>query len=153
MAEFEDTQAMPAVPRLAGRGHDLVCDEGFRRATQGGRSGVVVKLRLPSYRSLPLSCVPEIGLNVDGEAVKNSELTLLLDNNPHQIAELSALSDIWWFVLDPAELFAPLGNLGDGEHDVEVTVREIVPYATGGRMVLSHSCTKRLRLDVDDAIA
>ena len=150
MAAATDTQTMPTVRRPAGKGQDLLRDDGFRRAVRTEGEGVMVKVRLPSYRSLPLSCITELTMSIDDRAIADDDLLLLLDGNVHRIRDLAERIDLWWFVLDTAEVFAPLeSDLADGVHRVELGLREVVPYATGGKTAVSHSCAKDLRLGAE----
>ena len=145
-----DIQIIPTVRRPAGKGQDLLCDHGFRRATRTEGVGVMVKIRLPSYRSLPLSCITELTMSIDDRAVADDDLLLVLGGNAHRIRDLGERIDLWWFVLDPAEVFAPLkSELADGVHRVKVGLREVVPYATGGKTAVSHTCAKDLRLEAE----
>ena len=145
-----DIQMMPTVRRPAGKGQDLLCDHGFRRANRTDGVGVMVKIRLPSYRSLPLSCITEVTMSIGDRAVADDDLLLVLDGNAHRIADLGERIDLWWFVLDSAEVFAPLkSDLVNGIHRVRVGLREVVPYATGGKTAVSHTCAKDLRLEAE----
>jgi hypothetical protein len=147
MTAATETQTMPTVRRPASKGQDLLRDDGFRRASRTEGEGVMVKIRLPSYRSLPLSCITELTMSIDDRAVADDDLLLLLDGNAHRIRDLAERIDLWWFVLDAAEVFAPFeSDLEDGMYCVEVGLRVVVPYATGGKTAVSHTCVKSLRL-------
>ena len=116
-------------------------------ASHDGRSGVRVTVRLTDYRSLPLSCVAGIDITVDGRAADPAGLVLTLNGEPHRLPDLRERTDLWWFVLDPAELFVPLDPpLAPGPHEVTGTLHLIVPYATVGRSVRSTTSRVRLRL-------
>jgi hypothetical protein len=145
-----DAERPPLVRRPDGKGQDLLCDEDLRPAVREGRAGVTFKVRLPSYRSLPLSCILDLTVSIDGRPVRGADLVLLLDNNAHRLDDVRDRIDLWWFVLDPAEVFAPVEDLATGEHLIEVGLREAIPYATGGKTALSHACAKHLRLTADE---
>jgi Domain of unknown function (DUF6379) len=84
-----------------------------------------LELRLNWYRSLPLSCVEGIELAIDGEPV--TDLRLRLRDFEAPVEALGDAVDVWWRVLDSAELFAGL-DVPAGDHDVELAVSLRIPY-------------------------
>src|SRR5438067_1943230 len=103
----------------AGKDRAFIADEGLRNSTHEGKAGCKLSVRLTSYRSLPLSCIEGIQLAIDGKAVDPDDIVFTLNNYSHKLADLPHLSQVWWFVLDYAELFAPLEQpLAPGFHNV-----------------------------------
>jgi Domain of unknown function (DUF6379) len=91
--------------------------------------------------------VAGIDISVDGTAIDPAGLVLIVNGEAHHLPDLRERTDLWWFVLDPGELFIPLeAPLTPGAHDLEGTLHLIVPYATVGRSV--NSSTSRVRLPV-----
>ena len=116
-------------------------------AACNGRTGIRVTIRLTDYRSLPLSCIAGVDISIDGHAANPADLVLILNGEAHRLPELRDRTDLWWFVLDPADLFVPLdAPLAAGPHEVEGTLHLIVPYATVGRSVRSSTSHVRLPL-------
>jgi hypothetical protein len=143
-------QVKLAAASAPGKDRSFISDEGFRNAVFDGRQGFKVKVRLTSYRALPLSCVEGIELKVDGEPVDPCDIVFLLNNYSFKLNELPRLSTIFWFILDYAELFVPRENgLSAGEHDIEGTLITVEPYMTAGRFSFYNSSKKRLLLESD----
>jgi hypothetical protein len=144
-AEFLSTlRNRPPVDRA------FLSNEGFRNTVHQGRKGFELKVRLTSYRSLPLSCIEGIELSIDGQSVNSSDITLILDNHSYRLDELPHCSSIWWFILDFARLFvARESALAPGEHDVEGTLITVEPYITGGRFSFFNTSRKRLCLETE----
>lgn len=131
-----------------GKGRSFIGDEGFRNALHDGKQGFKLKVRLTSYRSLPLSCIEGMQLKIDGEPIDPKDITFILNNYSHRLDEFPHLSNIWWFILDYAELFIARANgLADGEHEVEGTLITVEPYITAGRFSFFNSAKKRLLLE------
>lgn len=134
-------------PRMTGSPPQFLAGAELVPAQRGGRTGVQVTVRLTDYRSLPLSCVAGIEISVDGTAVDPAGLVLIVNGEAHRLPDLRERTDLWWFVLDPAELFIPLETpLEPGAHEVTGTLHLIVPYATVGRSVRSNTSQVRLPL-------
>lgn len=109
---------MPAVP-LVEDNSLRVTDDGFE-----------VQLRLPWYRSLPLSCIEKIQLTLDGQIVDTSLLRFGVNDRQFSLAELDDLVEEFWFVQDSAKLrVLQPGQLASGEsHNVEVELTLRFPY-------------------------
>ena len=113
--------------------------------TRNGVEGVEIKVRLTSYRALPLSCIEGIILKIDGQQIDNSTLTITVNQHDYKLAELPSLSNVWWFILEHATVFVP-GKLVPGGHDLDGTLITVEPYVTAGRFSFYNSCSKRLQL-------
>ncbi len=125
----------------------FIADQGLRNSVHNSQPGVMLKVRLTSYRSLPLSCIEGIELSIDGEQIDPQNIVLILNNYGHKLDELRGLSKVWWFILDYADLFVPHAPLEPGVHDVQGTLVTVEPYATAGRFSFYNSSSKRLRLE------
>ncbi len=92
-------------------------------------AGFTLAVRLNWYRALPLSTVEELALAIDGEPIAPELMTLRLDGADYAVAELGAHDDVWWFVLDAAELVVdrPVA-LAAGKHAAELTMTTRIPY-------------------------
>jgi hypothetical protein len=128
----------------------FICDDELRNVKHEGRPGFFVRVRLPSYRSLPLSCIEKIELSIDGAPVAPKDITFVLNGYSHKLEELGGLSKIFWFILDYADLFVETQtSLSAGEHQVEGTMVIVEPYMTVGRFPFFYSAQKRLPLATD----
>ncbi|MFT4042328.1 MAG: DUF6379 domain-containing protein [Gordonia sp. (in: high G+C Gram-positive bacteria)] len=87
-----------------------------------------VTARIPWYRALPLSCLVEVTLVVDGEAVPTSALEIEVDGVRRPFAELAPLYDVWWYVRDDLIIHVA-GRLADrAEHEVDLALALRIPY-------------------------
>lgn len=122
----------------------FISDEPIRNTSFGGREGYMVRVRLTSYRALPLSCIEAIELTVDDAPVAASDITYVLNGVGYRLGELGSKSNIWWWILDYADLFVATGPIAPGEHDVEGVLVTVEPYVTAGRFSFFNSSRKRL---------
>lgn len=114
-------------------------------ARRGGQDCLVLAARLPSYRSLPLSCVRAITIAIDGEPVPEDDILLVVDGHTHRVRALGERIDLWWYILDQAEVLVTADRaLEPGDHAIEGSITTIVPFATGGRS----TDTSRSRISV-----
>lgn len=136
---------IPALQRRQGQDREFIYSEDIRNGVYKGQTGFFVKVRLTSYRSLPLSCIENIEISIDGKAVSREDITFILNGYSHKVDELAKLSHIWWFILDCAELFIsrPL-PLPAGEHLVDGLLVTVEPYVSGGRFTFFYPSQKRL---------
>jgi len=101
----------------------------LRQDARGG-SLVALPLRLPWYRSLPISCLDGIDISVDGVAVPEAAVTISVGDAEHAIVDTGDLSEVEWFVLDQAVARFPVPQtVAPGFHDVAVTLTVRIPYA------------------------
>jgi len=96
-------------------------------ASTAGRTadGAELRLRLPWYRSLPLSSV-DLELTVDGAAVESERIRFCVNDRDYSLEELHDRYDEFWFVLDPARL--RVAGVAPGTHEVEVVLGLRIPY-------------------------
>lgn len=124
----------------------LLQDDGLA-TTENGFS---VTIRLPRYRSLPLSCIEPTSLRVDGEDVELSGAAFIVNGREYAVRDLPKHHDAEWFVTDPAVLRVTNDVLSPGEHEVDFSLNVRIPYVLieGGKNVLTEvaSATKRLTL-------
>ena len=136
--------------RPKAKDRSFISDEEIRNVVLDGKPGFLVRVRLPSYRSLPLSCIDTIELSVDGVAIDPQQITFLLNGYSHKLDELGGLSKIFWWILDYGDLFvASQAPLGPGEHLVKGTMVTVEPYMTVGRFPLFYHAEKRLSVATD----
>lgn len=80
--------------------HRVVSDNGL--ASRPG--GCSIDIRLPWYRTLPLSTVQIDAVEIDGETIDPSRVTFELEGETLDPSELRGRKDKWWYVLDSAFL-------------------------------------------------
>ena len=121
---------------------DKVIEADGLSATAGG---ACLSIRLPWYRSLPLSTVDVDAVNIDGKPIAASTMRFALQGEQWPVASLRRLTEKFWFVTDSAQLHLVGLTLERGsEHDVEVILSIYPPYVKGLRRLVKW--TKRLRV-------
>lgn len=100
-----------------------------------------VEVRLPWYRSLPLSTVSIENVALDGRpiALENAQFELGALSVP--LSGLEGLTNDFWFVLDSAFVSFPADIEAGSAHRVDVTVTVFPPYIPGMRRMNSQSET------------
>lgn len=116
----------------------------------GASPAVRVQLRLPWYRSLPLSCIERLDLTIDGAAQPADGLTLVINGSRHALSDVARLHEVWWFVLDTVEVEVP-ASMKPGPHQVRAALALQIPYGDPDfRPQLDikqvAECTRELRL-------
>jgi len=108
-----------------------IVEDNSLRATADGYQ---VEIRLNWYRSLPLSCIEEVRLSLDGQPVPPEEIRFAINGHEYKLDELPRLADEFWFVLDPAVLqVRDPGKVAAGQsHTVEAEVAFRAPYIVIG---------------------
>lgn len=94
-----------------------------------GPEGLELDVRLPWYRSLPLSVVMPSELLVDDRAVPLDGATVEYEGRRYTLAELPEQVQAFWFVQDSVRLRVPLREpLPKGPHEVALTLHLFPPY-------------------------
>ena len=88
-------------------------------------------VRLPWYRSLPLSVVEISELSVDGQAVAPGDIRFVLNGREFALEELASLTAESWFVLDSARLRVRRGLDPTARHAISLTLNLYPPYIPG----------------------
>ncbi|MFF2028778.1 DUF6379 domain-containing protein [Arthrobacter sp. NPDC058192] len=110
--------------------------------------GFELRIGLPWIRSMPLSSVVGIEVEVEGIRVAPGELSVVLGGRRVPPDSLQGESG-WWFVQDRLVL-AGRRELGRGSHGVAVDFRLLVPYLQarpGSPLILPFHLGARLELD------
>jgi hypothetical protein len=122
---------------------EQVIEDGSLAAADGA---FTFRLRMPWYRSLPLSSLEGLEVTLDGETVPSDELRISLDGAAYGLTDLPPLYDRWWYVADAAEVRAPWAReLGAGVHELDVTIALRIPYIveSGHPLVMRERCVKQ----------
>jgi hypothetical protein len=103
----------------------LDAEQGLRATPRGTE----IDVRLPWYRSLPISVVEVGGLKVDDRDVPTSDIRFEINGKSFDLHELPKHADEFWFVLDSAVLRLPDTKLQPGsDHEVELQLNVYPPY-------------------------
>lgn len=106
--------------------------------------GLQLDVRLPWYRSLPLSALDFGVVSVDGSPIDSQAITVRLNGQERPLSALAGLWNEYWFVLDSACLRIPCeGTERGGEYDVEFTLVIHPPYVPNVSFPAVHH--KRMR--------
>ena len=90
---------------------------------------LVLDLRLPWYRSLPLSVVMPTQLVVDGAPLALDGATVEYEGRRYTLAELPDQTSVFWFIQDSVLLHVPTPKpLAAGKHHVLLTLHLYPPY-------------------------
>jgi Domain of unknown function (DUF6379) len=118
----------------------VISDNGLSAIPSGYR----IDIRLPWYRSLPLSTVEVGEVLVDGTAVAPAKIRFELEGRSYALSDMPELTDKVWFVLDSAFLNVEGSALPAGsEHSVSVTLNLYPPYIRGLKRVSRETKTLR----------
>lgn len=99
--------------------------QGLRATPRGAE----IDLRLPWYRSLPISVIEVPAVSLDGEPVAAGDIRFEVNGHSYRLDELPSHYQEFWFVLDTAVLRLPEVRLTPGsDHDVEVQLNVYPPY-------------------------
>lgn len=105
--------------------HRVVSDGGLKATA----TGFEIDIRLPWYRSVPLSVVQVREVVVDGETIAPEKTIFEINNTKLSLDELASQTDNWWFVVDSALLHVDHEPIEPGStHEVSVTVSLRPPY-------------------------
>ncbi len=103
----------------------FVSGDGLRAV----ENGFELDIRLPWYRSLPLSVVDFGAVCVNGSPIDPNGLTVKLNGKNRKLRELAGLWQEYWFVLDSAFLCIPYPGARTGEsYDVDISMVIHPPY-------------------------
>lgn len=105
----------------------ILTDEGCRSIWEDGKKvGYCVNLKINYYRGLPLCCIDEITLEVDGEKVAPE--TMFIQHNGREYPYLDLLKDdfptdfYWLFGEKLRVVVKKEGGIEQGRHHVKVTL-------------------------------
>jgi hypothetical protein len=108
----------------------ILADDALSVAPDGCR----LQIRSHWYRSLPLSSVGILTVNIDGAEVPAENVTLEINGQQHALSVLPSLHDEWWFILDAATLHiqTPTKFAAGTSHEVSVELGLLLPYILVG---------------------
>ena len=103
----------------------ILTDEGCRSVWEHGRkTGFAVNLKINYYRGLPLCCVDEIAIEVDGEKVDPSSMILQHQNREYRYLDIlrdDFPTDFYWLFGEKLRVVVLKdGGIEQGRHQVKV---------------------------------
>ncbi|HEY0188489.1 MAG TPA: DUF6379 domain-containing protein [Cellulomonas sp.] len=143
------TPAVPGTGPVVGPGRSLFDGEQIG-ADETVSHQYAIPLRLPGYRSLPLSCIDSLTVTIDGDRVTADRTSLDLNAHRYPTTLLCSFPDVWWFALDPAAVLVALDEpLDPGPHTVtgELVTRD--PHRPDEALPYTYSATSVLRVGGD----
>lgn len=86
--------------------------------------GIAIAIQLPWYRSLWLSCVDDLAVQVNGVDIPKESLRFELQGRSYTVAELPDQWETLWFVADKPDIIIPLdpATAAGDRLDVQVTL-------------------------------
>jgi len=109
---------------------DVVCDNSLQHTyVRDQKVGYQFQIRLSNYRGHYLSCIKELKVTVDGEAVNQDDVTFCLNGKEFTMLQLPHLISEFWNLIEPAtiKIYKP-GGLASGSHHIDVTLLLRIPY-------------------------
>lgn len=110
----------------------IICENSLRQRSGSDSSpGFSLEVRLPYYRALGLSMVEKIALTIDGEAVPQERMTLVVADGAFAVPELGGVHDARWGFGEVARLDVDgvaLAASPEGGHDVQVEQHLRISY-------------------------
>jgi len=117
-----------------------------RQGLRATANGAEIDIRLPWYRSLPISVVEIGSLTVDDHDVPPTDIRFEVNGKSFALQDLPSQSGEVWFVLDSAVLRLPRTRLQPGtDHDVELQLNLYPPYVPHLKWVTKVRKTLRAR--------
>ncbi|WP_424467388.1 C-glycoside deglycosidase beta subunit domain-containing protein [Pseudoclavibacter helvolus] len=109
--------------------------------------GISVSVQIPWYRSLWLSAVDNVEVNVNGVSIPKDKLRFVLQGRSYEIDELPEQSETLWFLADKPDIVIPLNEVpaaGDKlTVEVVLTMRLLYMQIAPGRYVTNRVPVER----------
>jgi hypothetical protein len=91
--------------------------------------GLALEVHQHWYRSLPLTSVGVLDVQIDGEPVSTDDVTIEANGERFSFAELAERPDQWWFTTDAITVLIPRKDAKPGDrHQVTVDLGLLIPY-------------------------
>lgn len=96
--------------------------------------GFAFVARLDWYRSLPLSCVVDVKVKLDGREMERDSISLGINGHEYKLDDLQNQYEEFWFIQDGAMIAVNQpGLVAAGEsHDIWVETTVFAPYIPVG---------------------
>ena len=105
----------------------ILTDEGCRSVWENGRkTGYALNLTINYYRGLPLCCVDQISIEIDGKLVEPENMFLQHQGREYHYPDIlkdDFPSDFYWLFGEKLRVVVHQdGGIEQGRHDVKVTL-------------------------------
>jgi|GEM_PF-2510703 len=101
----------------------------FFSKTPHDEKNVIIKIRLPWYRCLPVSVLDKIELSIDGSEIPAEDIRVLLFGEPKTVAEVKRYTRLIWSNLETQDIQVTLPSpIAEGPHEVALNLRIDLPY-------------------------
>lgn len=109
--------------------------------------GISVSVQIPWYRSLWLSAVDNVEVNVNGASIPRDKLRFELQGRSYTIDELPEQSETLWFLSDRPDIVIPLDEIPSAGDkltvEVVLTMRLLYMQIAPGRYVTNRVPVER----------
>lgn len=108
----------------------MLPDEAVLESSGADEAVARLPIRLPWYRSLPMSCIETLDIAIDDETVSPDRVSFEIGGTSRSLADTAQLHEAQWFVLDPAQaLIQAPATLLPGDHRVSIAMTLRIPYS------------------------
>ncbi|MES2259942.1 MAG: DUF6379 domain-containing protein [Pseudomonadota bacterium] len=123
----------------------IICEQGFANVVEDGKTiGFKVGIRLPYYRSQPLSIVEDIAVTVDQHKYERGAIRFGVRGQRWSLDEMETQTAERWEFGEVAELLVLAeGGLAPGAHELEVAEQLRISYLPWAPVT---TCKKTLEL-------
>jgi hypothetical protein len=97
---------------------------------------VSIGVRIPWYRAIPASCIADVAVRIDGQAVLPESLRCELNGRERRLEEFPELTEESWFTTDSLTVSGELEVDRSEDHDVFVNLKLYIPYIVTDHGVL-----------------
>lgn len=108
----------------------VLCKDTLQNVVeQGETTGFSLQVRIPYYRGVPLSMVPDLKVVVDGIEYAGDDLTFTVSGGTFTLAEMPTVTFYRWEFGEKAAITVKKpGGLAAGTHNVEVYILLRISY-------------------------
>lgn len=101
----------------------------FYAKTPHDEKNIILKIRLPWYRCLPVSVIDKIDIAIDGKAVQEGSIKVLIAGEPKTIPEIKKYTRLIWSNLETQDVQVTLDMpIAQGAHEIQLDLRVDLPY-------------------------
>ena len=109
---------------------DTIGSDALTKLVIGGEIvGYALDVSVTRYRNMPLSCIDEFLLKIDGEEIDPLNITFCINGKRFMIAQLKDLYAEYWDINDKARLeILKVSGIKEGEHEIDLRLIFRIPY-------------------------
>lgn len=128
----------------------LLSQENFGNTVIHGKSvGYYFQIRIPNFRGNYLSCIEELSFSIDGEKIREEEISMLLNEKRFHLGELPDLYKEYWNVDDAAVIEVLCEGGLAGRHKIGALMKLRYGYSAyfGTCKVVTSRCEKEFKFE------